>query len=208
MKIPAIILSMLATAFIAGCANEHHGYVSPTDIDFGSPDDATLSDTRRIASALVKKILSNDRFLRNYEERKKALGGELPVLQIGKFDNDVKEGDTSINPRSFTPKMEDCRMKVEEELENSGLFRFVNDENSYGSDSEDLNTGLQKGVEEGLTPGRNIQNPEEYLEADYRMLGTLIAVDDGNRHSFVLSIRVYSHKNRQRWTFSETITKE
>ncbi len=200
---------LLAAVLLSGCKTDDHGYRDPGGIHFDKPSNATLSDLDRLTEELVGKILASDRFRADYEKTKKSLKGNLPAMQIGNFVNNASMEDLGgDNPRNLTPKLDVCRDKAKEALQES--FRFVDDPDAPRSYSEILNEGLQKGVEVGLRGKKNLHPAKKgrYLQPDYQVFGILDPISDGTRHTFNFAIHVFSIKTHEEWTYSARIAKE
>lgn len=198
---------LLAAVLLSGCKTDDHGYRDPGGIHFDKPSNATLSDLDRLTEELVGKLLASDRFRNDYRETQKSLKGKLPVMQIGDFKCNVSMDDFGgDNPRNLTPKLDICRDKAKEALQEA--FRFVDDPNAPRSYSATLNTGLQKGVEVGLRGKKNLHDVKNLLVPDYQVYGVLDPVRDGTRHTFNFAIHVFSLKTREEWTYSARVAKE
>ena len=198
--------AVTAALLSSGCA--HHGYGTGDEINFVAPDTATLTDLTRITIGMVEKLCASPAFKIKYDEAKSRLGGvDLPAIQIGNFENLVSATSAHENVRQYTPKLETCRAKAREALQNCGLFRLVGDAGAYDSDAATLNEGLTKDVDEGLVNPRNLQFAGTYTAADFRMLGNLKRMNDGSRYYFVLEIRLYDLQTREFWTSTEILEK-
>ena len=107
----------------------------------------------------------------------------------------------------ITAKLDICRTRVREALQDRGLFRLVDDAGARGSDSGTLNRGMAKDVDDGLVDPGNLQYAGTYAAADFRMLGSLRRVSDGGSHYFVLNIRLYDLRSREFWTSTKILEK-
>lgn len=201
-----LIPALAAAVLLSGCA--HHGYGTGDEINFVAPNTAMLTDLTRTTAGMVQKLCASAAFQAKYDEVKGRLGGgTLPAIQIGNFENLVSATSAHENVRQYTPKLETCRAKAREALQNSGLFRLVGDTGAYGSDAATLNEGIARDVDEGLVDSKNLQNAGAYTAADFRMLGNLKRMADGTKHYFVLEIRLYDLQTREFWTSTEIMEK-
>lgn len=200
-----LIPAIAATAVLAGCV--HHGYGTGDEENFDAPDNATLTDLTRTSRQMVDGLLSSSAFKAKYDEVKTGLGGKLPAVQIGNFWNDVTPIARNDDIRQFTPKLETCRGTVREALQDSDLFRLVDDVGAYGSSAAEMNAGLVADVDAGLVNPRNIQNAGNYTPADFRMIGHFSRIKDGDRYYFNLKVEVHDLATREIWTTTRTFTK-
>ena len=200
-----VITAAAATFLLAGCV--HHGYGTGDEINYDRASNATLTDLTRTVRQMADGLLSNSAFAVKYGEVKSGIGGKLPAVQVGNFWNDVAPLGRNDDTRQFTPKLETCRGTVREALQDSGLFRLVDDAGAYGSSAAEMNAGLAADVDEGLVNPRNIQNAGEYTPADFRMIGHFSRINDGNRYYFILKIELHDLATREFWTTTQIFDK-
>ena len=194
-----------AIALLAGCAT--HGYGDGTGEHYVRKDVATLTDLTRLTGQMVDTLLANAAFKAQYDEAKRGLDGKLPAIQVGNFANDVVQLTRNDDIRQFTPKLEICRGKAREDLQNSGLFRLVDDAGAYGSDTDDLNAGMVEDVEKGLVAPRNLQNAGNFTPADFRLIGRFSRNKEGKRFYYTLEVRLHNLKTREFWTTTQIFDK-
>lgn len=206
MKTSILGVMAVAALFFAGCA--HHGYGTGDGINFVDPETASLTDLTRMTAQMADKLHASPAFHAKYEEVKKNLdGGLVPALQIGNFENLVVASSARENIRQYTPKLETCRAKARECFQESGLFRIVDDTASYGANADSLNASLAADIDKGLADSRNLQYAGEYTPADFRMVGTLKRMRDGDSSYFVFEIRIIDLRTREFWTSTEIMEK-
>lgn len=201
--IPAI--AAVAAILLVGCV--HHGYGTGDEINYDRASNATLTDLTRTVRKMVDGLLSNSAFAVKYDEVKDDLGGKLPAVQVGNFWNYVTPLAHNDDTRQFTPKLETCRGTVREALQDSGLFRLVDDAGAYGSSAAEVNAGLAADVDAGLVNPRNIQNAGDYTPADFRMIGHFSRIKDGDRYYFILKIELHDLATREFWTTTRIFDK-
>lgn len=201
----AAIAASVSAAFLAGCAT--HGYGDGTSENFVRPEVATLTDLTRLTGQMVDTLLTNAAFKAQYKAAKSGLDGKLPAIQVGNFVNDVVQLTPGDDNRQFTPKLEICRGKAREALQNSELFRLVDDAGAYGADADSLNAGMVADVEKGLVASRNLQNAGNFTPPDFRMIGRFDRNTDGKRFYYTLEVRLYNLKTREFWTTTQIFDK-
>lgn len=206
LLIPAFAAVVSASILSAGCVR--HGYGTGDEVNFVSPDTASLTDLTRTTGNMVRKLCGSEAFLAKYKEVRAGLAdGGLPAIQIGNFDNLVAASYSREDVRQYTPKLEICRAKVRESLQDSGLFRIVDDAGSYGSDAEWLNEGLAADVDTGYVQPRNLQAAGTYTPADFWMHGSLQRQKDGDRWYYIFEMRLYDLSTREFWTSTQIFDK-
>lgn len=206
MKTSFFVVLAVAVLFTAGCA--HHGYGTGDGINFVDPETASLTDLTRMTAQMADRLCASSAFHAKYTQVKESLGnGLVPALQIGNFENLVVASSARENIRQYTPKLETCRAKARERLQESGLFRIVDDTASFGSNAEELNASLAADIDKGLADPRNLQYAGGYTPADFRMTGTLKRMRDGDSSYFVFEIRLIDLRTREFWTSTEIMEK-
>lgn len=203
--IPA--LAAVATAAILSTGCLRHGYGSGEGVNYVRPDVATLTDLTRTTRKMVGELCTSQAFRAKYDEVKNRVGGSLPVIQIGNFDNDVVQLRPGENVRQYTTKLDICRAKAREQLQDCGLFRLVDDTNSFGSDTDKLNTGVISDIDIGMVDPKNVHHAGSFTAADFCLLGSLRRQEDGDRFYYIFEVRLYDLATRDMWTKTEIFEK-
>lgn len=194
------ILSLLSLSAIlfAGCAN--HGYVNPNSVHFEKASNETIYDIKTAVADLVEKMQDDEAFKDHYDMLS-AKKGETPVLQIGNIENHAKE--------RIIPKLNSARRRLEIALRKTRLFEITDDANSQESVSETLAESITKNVEVGLKNDDNLQVFGTHKSADYQMYGIYRSFEDGDRHTYELTLKLIDIKTGfQVWSDIAEIAKE
>ena len=197
MKKILSLLSLSALLF-AGCAN--HGYVNPNSVHFDKASNATIYDIKTAVSDLVEKMQDDEAFKDHYDMLS-AKKGETPVLQIGNIVNNTEE--------RILQKLNSARRRLEIALRKTRLFEITDDADSAESVSETLAVSITKNVELGLKNDDNMQAFGTHKSADYQMYGKYRSFQDGDRHTYELTLQLIDIKTGlQVWSDIAEIAKE
>ena len=160
MKKTTILLAALSASFLAGCAT------NPT---YGDPNEVrtystrfTHSDYEQTAAAMVDSLKSNPNFLANIEDFKAANPGQRPKIFVSSVKNDT---------RDITLKVDVITDAIKTGVVNTGLFRFVGNEQAVTARKFDEANGVL--VAPGASSGFSNQTG-----ADYVLTGTITQLDD------------------------------
>ncbi|MBR1836476.1 MAG: hypothetical protein IJ783_04245 [Kiritimatiellae bacterium] len=161
-----------------------------------------------MTAQMADKLCESPAFRVKYDAVKADLGGgQTPALQIGNFENLVAAASNKENIRQYTPKLETCRAKARARLQECGMFRIVDDTSSFAPNAPGLNDAMVADVEVGGADPRNIQYFGSYTPADFKMVGTLKRISDGDSTYFVFEIRIIDLRTREFWTSAEIMEK-
>lgn len=203
--VPTVAAVAAVALLTSGCAHSDSG--GGEEYAFSRPDTATLAELTWATQEMVRTLCASEAFRAKYDAVKGGMGGALPALQVGNFWNDVAQLGPYDDNRQFTPKLEICRGKAREALQNSGLFRLVDDAGAFGSNADDLNAGMVADVERGLVDSRNLQNAGNFTAADFRLTGHLSRIPEDDRFYFVLKVELHDLATREFWTSTQIFEK-
>ena len=190
-----VILAATATAVFIGCATppsyRDAGEVRTLSRNF------THSDYEQTANAMIDSLKSNPNFLANLKEFQAANPGQRPKIAITPIEN---------HTRQMTLKLDVINDTIRTGILNTGLFRFVGNENKVAQRKFKEENGVL--VAPGASSGFSNQTGANYL-----LSGTLTELDDeGGRtkeNVYILSMQLDNLVSGEtEWAERKSIRKE